>query len=98
MRVLKVRLSDDAIAEARAAFAWYRERNPQAADAFLRELDHATESIGHSPDAWPPYLGGTRRRLLRRFPFSLVYRMRGDQAEVIAVAHQRRRPGYWMGR
>ena len=98
MRVLKVRLSDEAIAEARAAFAWYGERNPQAANSFLRELDQASESIGTSPDAWPPYLDGTRRRLLRRFPFSLVYRVRGDHIEVIAVAHQRRRPGYWMAR
>ena len=95
---MKVRLTDDAIDEAHAAFAWYRERNPQAADSLLRELDRAVESIAASPDAWPPYLDGTRRRLLRRFPFSLVYRVRADHVEVIAVAHQRRRPGYWMAR
>ncbi|MBL8380700.1 MAG: type II toxin-antitoxin system RelE/ParE family toxin [Burkholderiales bacterium] len=97
-QVLSVRLSDEAVVEARHAFAWYRERNPQAAGAFLKELDQAVESIANSPAAWPLYMEGTRRRLLRRFPFSLVYRVRTDHVEVIAVAHQRRRPGYWMER
>jgi hypothetical protein len=33
-----------------------------------------------------------RRYVFPRFPFSLVYRLRGDEVEVIAVAHGRRRP------
>ena len=98
MRPLEVRLSDEAVEESRAAFAWYRERNPRAAAQFLFELDQAIESIAAYPDAWPPYLDGTRRKLLRRFPFALVYRMREERLQIIAVAHQRRRPGYWVGR
>ena len=98
MRPLEVRLSDEAVEESRAAFAWYRERNPRAAAQFLFELDQAIESIAAYPDAWPPYLDGTRRKLFRRFPFALVYRMREERLQIIAVAHQRRRPGYWVGR
>jgi len=42
---------------------------------------------------------GTRRRyLLRRFPYSIIYQVSTDELRVIAVAHQRRRPGYWAGR
>ena len=74
MRPLDVGLSDEAIEEARAAFTWYGERNPRAAAQFLFELDEAIGSIAEFPDAWPPYLDGTRRKLLRRFPFALVYR------------------------
>jgi toxin ParE1/3/4 len=33
-----------------------------------------------------------------RFPFTLVYRLRGDEVEILAVAHARRRPGYWRSR
>jgi hypothetical protein len=39
-----------------------------------------------------------RQYVFPRFPFSLVYRMRGDDVEVLAVAHGRRRPGYWRSR
>ena len=40
-----VRFSDEAIEEARAAYDWYRERNPQAALAFMRELDDAVDGV-----------------------------------------------------
>ena len=64
MRPLEVRLSDEAVEESREAFVWYRERNPRAAAQFLLELDQAIESIAAFPDAWPPYIYGTRRKLL----------------------------------
>ncbi len=35
---------------------------------------------------------------LKRFPFHVIYRATGTQIIVLAVAHQRRRPAYWMGR
>ena len=93
-----VRFSDDAIEEARAAYEWYRERNPQAALAFAHELDAAVDGAAESPGTWPPYLNGTRRKLFTRFPFAMVYRDTGDCLEVVAVVHQRRRPGYWRDR
>ncbi len=62
-----------ALEEARAAYRWYKERSEQAAEAFLSETDLAVERIGGAPAFWPPYLHGTRRYLLRRFPFSIVY-------------------------
>lgn len=88
----------EAIAEAAAAGEWYRERSDAAAAAFLTELDRAIESIAEAPDRWPQYLHQTRRFLLRRFPFSVVYRRVGDRVQVVAVAHGRRRPGYWRSR
>ncbi len=88
----------EAIAEARAAREWYQARNPEAADAFMAELDLAIERIEEAPRQWPPYLGKTRRYLLRRFPFFVVFREANDRVQVLAVAHARRRPGYWLGR
>jgi hypothetical protein len=41
---------------------------------------------------------GTRRLVLRRFPFAIVYRLAGEFVLVLAIAHMRRRPGYWRGR
>ena len=88
----------DAIAEARAAREWYAKRSPAAADAFMAELDRAVDLILSTPQRWPPYLHGTRRYPLRRFPYSVVYREIAGVVRVVAVAHGRRRPGYWRNR
>jgi len=64
----------------------------------LEGLDRAIERIADAPSRWPAFRHGTRRFLLRRFPFSVVYREAGETVQVIAVAHGRRKPGYWKGR
>jgi len=87
-----------AIAEARAPHSWYSARSPSPAANFLRELDEATEAIAGAPDRWSSYVESTRRYVLRRFPFFVVYRERDDVIEILAVAHGRRRPGYWKAR
>lgn len=87
-----------AIAEAEAARNWYAERSKPAAVAFVAEVDRAVDLIARHPDRWALYKFGTRRLLLRRFPFSIVFRRRGETILVLAVEHQRRRPGYRRGR
>jgi toxin ParE1/3/4 len=93
-----VRLHPLAADEAEAAYAWYLERNATVSEAFLQELDAAMQIIAEAPERWPALYGRYRRYLLHRFPFSIVYFRRGDLIEVIAVAHHRRRPGYWRNR
>ena len=88
----------EAIAEAKAANLWYRERSASAAEAFLAELDLAVEAIAGNPEMWPRYVYGTRRYIFHRFPFYLVYRETAGRLEIIAVAHGRRKPGYWKRR
>jgi plasmid stabilization system protein ParE len=91
-------LHPEAIAEARAAREWYAARSELAAMAFLAELDIAVARIQEAPEQWPRYVQGTRRYLLHRFPFFLVYRKLDETIQVVAVAHARRRPGYWRAR
>jgi len=98
MAQLPVNVHPEAIAEARAAYGWYRERNESAAEAFLAELDRALELISEGPMRWPVYLHGTRHFLLRRFPFAVVYRETGETIQIVAIAHGRRKPGYWKDR
>ncbi len=95
---LPVGFHPQAVAEAAAAAEWYRRRNEAAGAEFLAELDHAFDAVAEAPDRWPSYLYGTRRFLLRRFPFFIVYRGMADGIEVVAVVHGRRRPGYWKHR
>jgi toxin ParE1/3/4 len=88
----------EAVLEAQAAYRWYSNRNHAAAAAFLAELERAVELISASPTRWPIHLHGTRRFLLRRFPFGVVYRELGETLQIVAVAHGRRKPAYWKDR
>ena len=98
MSRLPVSFHPEAMEEAEAAAAWYLDRSKQAADAFVRELERAIEKLADAPGRWPIFEGETRRFTLRRFPFLVVYRASHSAIEVLAVAHGRRRPGYWRNR
>lgn len=81
--------------DVKGARQWYEERSLIAARAFLSELIESVERVSETPERWPRYLAGTRRHLFPNFPFSLVYRTTINSIVVIAVAHHRRKPGYW---
>ena len=77
---------------------FYRERSESAEAAFLRELDHAIQSVSEAPQRWPAHIENTRRYIFPSFPFSLVYFVDGETTFVVALEHQSRRPGYWRER
>lgn len=81
--------------EVEAAVMWYAERSHVAAQACFMEVSACVERVEQAPGRWPRYLQGTRRYLLPHFPFSLVYRLRNLEIEIVAVAHHMRQPGYW---
>jgi len=95
---VRVELHPAAVTEAAAARRWYAERDPEIGDAFMVALDSAVALISNGALRWPAYVHQTRRLLMRRFPFALIYRVSTDNVLVLAVAHQRRRPGYWATR
>ncbi len=65
---------------------------------FLTEVERAVERAIAAPDSGSPIKSDIRRQLVRRFPFSVLYRSEGERVLVLAVMHQRRRPGYWRDR
>jgi len=65
---------------------------------FLDELERAIEKVAENPRRYSVYEFGTRRLLMRRFPFLVVFRETDAGVEIIAVAHGRRGPGYWRQR
>ena len=87
-----------ALAEAEEAAAWYAERDPRVAARFAEELDAALERIAEAPHRWPVYIHGTRRVRLTRFPYLVPYREETSRILVVAVAHAKRKPGYWRKR
>lgn len=94
----KVEFHPEAEDDLAGAKQWYRQRSRLAARAFATEFAGAVRQITTSPTRWPKTQGETRRFVLSRFPFSILYRLEPDKVFVIAVAHQRRRPGYWRNR
>jgi plasmid stabilization system protein ParE len=95
---IAVRLHPLAADEVKSAHTWYSDRGIAAAEEFLKELDAAMAAVVGAPDRWPSIHIRYRRFLLHKFPFSVVYVQRQGYVEVIAIAHHRRRPGYWKHR
>ena len=93
-----VEILPDAEAEIREAFLWYFERSPIAADAFRTETLHAIDRLAVDPLIWPEDEDAIRRHILRHFPYTVFYEIRSNIVTVLAVAHQRRKPGYWRER
>ena len=84
--------------EVERTHAWYGSKSESAADGFLLEMEAALDEIAEAPSRWPRHLHGTRRFVLRRFPFSVVYVSSGASIRIVAVAHAKRHPGYWRRR
>ena len=87
-----------AVEEGEKATRWYRQRSARAAAQFVEEVNHAIGRISAAPQRWPAGPHGTRKFLLRRFPFAVVYRELPSAIQILAVAHGHRRPGYWKTR
>lgn len=80
-----------------AAFYYQSKASGLGVD-YLSEIERAVEAISESPYTWPILEGELKRRLVRRFPFGVIYRIDPDEIVVIAVAHLCKKPGYWKKR
>jgi toxin ParE1/3/4 len=96
---VKIIVHPAATADLNNAAAFYSEQaNKQLGLALITELEKATSLLSGNPELGTPWVAGTRRFVLRRFPFNIVYRLFPDHLFIIAIAHQKRRPSYWQRR
>ena len=80
------------------SFDWYAERSVGAAIGFASSVDEAIERVTADPRRFPSTHGGCQYCSLNRYPFRIVFRDDPDRLIVIAIAHAKRRPGYWRSR
>ncbi|HEX2078633.1 MAG TPA: type II toxin-antitoxin system RelE/ParE family toxin [Longimicrobium sp.] len=80
------------------AAAWHERSRPGLGGEFVEAIEDAVQHAVEHPERGSPYLFGTRRIVLDRFRYSVVYVVRSERVAIIAVAHHRRRPGYWRRR
>lgn len=65
---------------------------------FFAEIRKAEDFIVQFPESAEEIRPGIRKRMLRKFRYSLLYSIEKDGLLILAVAHHSRRPGYWIGR
>ena len=80
------------------AALFYEGRVSGLGSAFVAEVERAVTFARSNPVAGAPLGGKVRRVLVRRFPYSVIYRREAERLLILAIAHQRRRPGYWRHR
>lgn len=80
------------------AAAYYQAQTSGLGFDYLSEVEQAVQAIAESPITWPIIEGELRRRLVKRFPFGILYRIEPEEIVIVAVAHLRRRPDYWKKR
>ncbi len=84
--------------ELREAMSYYEDKAAGLGLDFEAEIEQAVETICEFPERWPLRKDGTRRYLMRRFPYLVVYAYLNDHVWILAFAHCKRRPGYWTDR
>lgn len=84
-----------AAADVEDAWRWYEARREGLGDEFLEVVRAAIESIGAYPESAPVVHRDIRRRLLKRFPYGLFYRLIEGQVVVVACFHAKRNPRLW---
>jgi hypothetical protein len=101
--VTPVKFAPEVWGELAEAAQWYEIRRKGLGADLLTEIEATLPLLGDRPQSFPRLQGidpalEIRRALLARFPYALVFLVRPDEIRVVAVAHAKRRPGYWLNR
>jgi len=96
--VIRLFFSEAARLKLDEAFTYLEREQPGLGYRFTADVDEALARTRHQPLAWHPLGRQLRRGHLKHFRYGVIYRIRGEQAEILAIAHDSRRPGYWRKR
>ncbi|MCC6559241.1 MAG: type II toxin-antitoxin system RelE/ParE family toxin [Polyangiaceae bacterium] len=101
---MRVELHPEARAELRAAAVWYDEQRPGLGDQLVAEVSSTLERIVEAPASfprWPDVPASPtpiHRAVMKRFPYVIAFEVHSQHVLVLAVAHSKRRPLYWLAR
>jgi plasmid stabilization system protein ParE len=81
------------------AVTYYEEQRVGLGLEYLEEVEHTVTFLTRYPEAGSKVRGSVRRLTLPKFSYSLLYRTsENDQIRILAVAHHKRSPQYWLDR
>ena len=96
---MKIIIEPAALAELNDSRDYYRTHaSPKIAAAFVSEIESGIERLRSHPDVGVSISKNLRKLSLQKFPYSLIYHISTEALTILAIAHQRRRPGYWAKR
>jgi plasmid stabilization system protein ParE len=100
---MRFHVHEAARAEAVVGAAYYETRCAGLGEAFTQLVEEAFRQVARHPQRFArlettPLEGEIRRFLLRRFPYVVIYEVRPDLIEVLAIAHASQAPDYWLTR
>ena len=88
-----------ALADLQSAASFYtKEANVKLGESFVAEFERSISVLFEHPLSGVIWRSGTRKFPLRRFPYNIIYQVTPELLRVVAIAHQSRRPGYWVSR
>jgi plasmid stabilization system protein ParE len=96
--VISASFHSDAERELDEAVTFYESRVPGLGKAFFVEIERIVRLLRQYPGAGAPAGAKRRRVLVDRFPYFIAYERSDDSIVILAVGHQKRRPGYWRKR
>ncbi len=88
----------EASAELITAALFYEQQVTGLGADFLCRYDDLVATIRRRPRQWRVVKRGIRKARLTRFPYAVYFEVQTDQIQIYAIAHQRRRPFYWLNR
>ena len=92
-------VSPDADRELSDSSVFYaRQASAEVGLAFILEYERTLALLCANPGPGAPWRNGRRRFALRKFPYTIIYYVGGEELRVIALAHHRRKPSYRTGR
>jgi hypothetical protein len=85
-------------AEFDEAVRYYEDCQTGLGLQFAEEVYAAIRRVDEYPDAWLALSENTRRCLVNRFPYGVIFQVKSDVLRIVAVANLHRRPNYWRSR
>jgi len=95
---MKIEFHPEAFQEYEATISFYEGRQAGLGTRFFATVDAALDSILESSDRWPFLEADVRRRLVRVFPYAVLYTVEPKAIVVVAIMHCHQAPGYWRSR
>lgn len=95
---MRVRFHPEARSEHLIAANFYEREERGLGSLYLAAIQRSVQRIGKSPRSFPIYKGPFRRIHVAEFPYTLFFAVEPDSVLIVAVAHQKRHPDYWLNR
>ncbi len=95
---MKVEFLEPAYKEYQEAIDFYNLQSDGLGNKFIVEVDRTIKIIRNYPDSYTEYTKHSRKAIVNIFPYNVIYTIHENCIEILAVAHQHRRPNYWIDR